>query len=119
MTAAAQDAGGGRPSGDAVAVAIAGLPASYARWRQSRLGRITDAVEAELIFDLLGPVAGLQLLDVGCGDGAFAAQLSRRGADVTGLDADPDMVMAARKGAGAESARLRIVQGTAERLPFG
>jgi 2-polyprenyl-3-methyl-5-hydroxy-6-metoxy-1,4-benzoquinol methylase len=29
------------------------------------------------------------LLDVGCGDGALASELARRGAIVAGLDADP------------------------------
>jgi SAM-dependent methyltransferase len=97
----------------------AGLRESYVKWRTSHLGRTTDALETELLFELLGPVAGLQLLDVGCGDGALAFELSGRGADVTGLDADPDMVTAARKRAEAESARLHFVDGNAERLPFG
>lgn len=57
-----------------------GLTVSYARWRSSRLGQITDALEQELLFELLGPVAGMTLLDIGCGDGALATELARRGA---------------------------------------
>jgi ubiquinone biosynthesis O-methyltransferase len=98
---------------------IAGLPESYAKWRTSRLGNITDALETQLLCELLGPLAGLQLLDVGCGDGALASELSRRGADVTGLDADPAMVTAAGMRAEARSAQLHFVEGNAERLPFG
>lgn len=45
------------------------LPIAYARWRDSRLGRITDSLKQDLILRLIGPVAGLRVLDVGCGDG--------------------------------------------------
>ena len=68
---------------------------SYARWRSSRLGQITDALERQLLFELVGPVVGKTLLDVGCGDGELASELARRGAIVTGLDADPAMIAAA------------------------
>ncbi|MGJ0532827.1 class I SAM-dependent methyltransferase [Methylocystis sp.] len=89
---------------------------SYARWRASRLGRITDALEQELLFDLLGPIAGKNLLDVGCGDGAIASELARRGAVVTGLDPDPVAISAAWR-RGAEGVQLRLAEGKAESLP--
>ncbi|WP_312029692.1 methyltransferase domain-containing protein [Methylocystis sp. H62] len=95
-----------------------GLSESYARWRSSRLGQITDALEQQLLFDLLGAFAGKTALDVGCGDGAFASELARRGAIVTGLDPDPAMTAAARRRAVIEGAQLRLVEGKAEALPF-
>lgn len=91
----------------------------YARWRSSRLGQITDALERQLLFELLGAVAGKRLLDVGCGDGALASEFARRGAIVTGLDAAPEMVAAARRRSEIEVTRLHLVAGRAERLPFG
>ena len=97
---------------------IDGMTNSYARWRSNRLGQITDALEQRLLFELLGSVAGKTLLDVGCGDGALAAELARRGALVTGLDADPVMIVAARQRAESEAAPLRLVEGRAEALPF-
>ena len=97
---------------------IKGLPDSYARWRSSRLGRITDTLERQLLFELLGSVADKTLLDVGCGDGELASKLARRGAIVTGLDADPAMIAAARRRAGAEGTQLHLIEGQAERLPF-
>lgn len=97
---------------------VAGLPDSYSRWRRSRLGRITDALEERLVLDLLGPVDRLHVLDLGCGDGALASTLFRRGARVTGLNADPRMLAAARARAEAESVRLNLVRGRAEVLPF-
>ena len=95
-----------------------GLTESYARWRSSRLGQITDALEQQLLFERLGSVAGETLLDVGCGDGALASELARRDAIVTGLDADPVMIAAARRRSEIEATRLRLIEGQAERLPF-
>lgn len=92
---------------------------SYARWRSNRLGQITDALEQRLLFELLGSVAGKTLLDVGCGDGALAAELVRRRAFVTGLDTDPMMIAAARQRSESEATPLRLVEGRAEALPFG
>jgi ubiquinone biosynthesis O-methyltransferase len=94
------------------------LTESYVRWRSSRLGRITDALERQLLAGLLGRVAGKKLLDVGCGDGAMAFELARQGATVTALDADPSMIAAARLRAENEAARIQLVEGNAESLPF-
>ena len=38
------------------------------------------------LLDLLGPVAGLQVLDVACGHGRITRELARRGASVAGID---------------------------------
>jgi 2-polyprenyl-3-methyl-5-hydroxy-6-metoxy-1,4-benzoquinol methylase len=97
---------------------IEGLTKSYAQWRSSRLGQITDALEQQLLFALLGSVADKTLLDIGCGDGALASALARRGAIVTGLDADSVMIAAARRRAKIEGTQLHHVEGQAERLPF-
>jgi ubiquinone/menaquinone biosynthesis C-methylase UbiE len=94
------------------------LPASYRRWRQSRLGQITDRLEDERIFELAGGVKGRRALDVGSGDGRLAAALRRAGAEVTALDADPRMLAAARTRADTERISLALVRGDAARLPF-
>jgi ubiquinone/menaquinone biosynthesis C-methylase UbiE len=100
------------------AQSIEGLTDSYARWRSSRLGQITDALERQLLFELLGPVADKTLLDVGCGDGELASKLARSGAIVTGVDTDPAMIAAARRRAEVEDIQLHLVEGRAETLPF-
>ena len=61
--------GGAQPAGE--------LTASCVRWRLSRLGRITDGLERQLLAALLCSVAGKKLPDVGCGDGAMAFELAR------------------------------------------
>lgn len=94
------------------------LPEAYRRWRRSRLGRITDALEERVILDMLGPVDDLDVLDLGCGDGKLASRLARHGARVTGLDADPHMLDAARRRAKAGSVELILVRGRAEAPPF-
>jgi len=52
------------------------------------------------------PLAGLDVLDLGCGGGLVSAPLARMGANVTGADAAPDAIGAAR--AYAEQAGLEI-----------
>jgi SAM-dependent methyltransferase len=93
-------------------------PGLYAEWRRAEIGDITDRLERALILELLGDVAGCDVLDVGCGDGALALDLYRRGARVSGVDASPAMIAGARERARASGADLRLAVGTAARLPF-
>jgi 2-polyprenyl-3-methyl-5-hydroxy-6-metoxy-1,4-benzoquinol methylase len=72
-----------------------------ARWRRSPLGGITNAIETDLLLDLLSLAPGLKILDVGCGDGELAIELARRGSSVTGVDADPHMLAIAGERAGS------------------
>jgi ubiquinone biosynthesis O-methyltransferase len=94
------------------------LPAAYQRWRASELGRITDTIEEELILDLVGPLPGKRVLDVGCGDGALSVLLAGNGVEVTGLDIDPRMLDAARRRATEANVRAHFVAGNAAALPF-
>jgi SAM-dependent methyltransferase len=93
-------------------------PSSYGRWRQSRLGRITDTLERNLILALVGPVTGRKILDVGCGDGDLILALAQAGAHVTGIDADPRILEAARLRFEAAGAEVRLARADAEVLPF-
>ena len=96
----------------------AGMARTYAGWRASTLGRITDRLEDALLRDLLGDVAGHAVLDLGCGDGALAVRLATAGAQVVGLDADPAMLQAAAVRAAAAGVRVQFATGRAEALPF-
>ena len=49
------------------------------------------------VVDLLAPVAGERILDLGCGDGFLTATLVARGCDVLGVDSSAAQVAAARK----------------------
>jgi len=63
-----------------------------ARW--DRLAAAGEAVHGEADFVMaLGPAS---VLDAGCGTGRVAIELARRGVEVVGVDADPDMLDRAR-----------------------
>jgi 2-polyprenyl-6-hydroxyphenyl methylase/3-demethylubiquinone-9 3-methyltransferase len=47
-----------------------------------------------------GPLAGLSILDIGCGGGVLSEPLARLGATVTGIDPGPENIAAARAHAG-------------------
>jgi ubiquinone/menaquinone biosynthesis C-methylase UbiE len=53
---------------------------------------------------LMGDVAGLKVLDTGCGSGAHAATLIERGAIVTGIDKSSSMLALARERLGSAAA---------------
>jgi SAM-dependent methyltransferase len=64
------------------------------------------------VVDLLDPRPGERILDLGCGDGALTAEIAARGAVVTGVDASPELIAAARR------RRLDVRLGDGERLDF-
>ena len=49
------------------------------------------------VLDLLGPVPGERILDLGCGEGTIAQILVEGGCDVVAVDASQDQVAAARR----------------------
>ena len=93
-------------------------PDSYARWRGSASGAITEGLERRLILELAGDVRGRQVLDVGCGDGDLAAELSRRGAHVVGIDSSKAMIEAAKQRAERDRLDAAFEVASAQELPF-
>jgi SAM-dependent methyltransferase len=69
-------------------------------------------------FDRLGNMAGLPVLDYGCGHGMAAVVLERRGARVTAFDLSPGYLVEARRRAAANDTAITFLQADAERLPF-
>ncbi|KAB2912459.1 MAG: class I SAM-dependent methyltransferase [Hyphomicrobiaceae bacterium] len=98
--------------------ALPELPEAYRRWRASRLGQTTDALEERLILELAAPVQGLRVLDVGCGDAMLLTALAGKGASATGVDASPAMLSGGRAKAKAAGLDIAFVGGDAEALPF-
>jgi SAM-dependent methyltransferase len=88
----------------------------FTPWEQAGVGfgpqlaSLLDRGEARLT-----PPFG-KALDVGCGTGAHAIELSRRGWQVTGVDAVAKALVGARERAAAADAEVRFLEGDATRL---
>lgn len=91
---------------------------AYAMWRGSPLGRVTEEIERTLILEMLGEVHGKRILDIGCGDGELAVALSKRGANVCGVDLSAKAIEAARERAREKGADIRFEVVDAQNLPY-
>jgi len=69
------------------------------------------------VREALGDVAGLAVLDLGCGTGRHAVWLANAGANVTGIDFSEGMMEKARAKPGADKVRF-LVHDLHRRLPF-
>ncbi len=84
-----------------------------------RLAWLRDTIAAHVRHSGGGdepPLAGLSLLDVGCGGGLLSEPLSRLGAEVVGLDPAPTSIEIARAHAATTGARVSYRVGTVEDL---
>ena len=83
-----------RTAADAWSALTSDAPVS--RIRQTvRAGR--DEMRATLLGWLPRDLAGLRLLDAGCGTGSFSIEAARRGAEVVAVDLSPTLVDLARE----------------------
>jgi SAM-dependent methyltransferase len=64
------------------------------------------------VLEWLAARPGERILDLGCGDGQLTLRVAAAGAEVTGVDASPQMAAAAR------ARGVDVVEGNAELLPF-
>jgi SAM-dependent methyltransferase len=69
-------------------------------------------------FRKLGNVAGLRVLDLGCGHGMATVVLARRGALVTAMDLSPGYLAETRRRCQANGVEAQFVIGDGDRLPF-
>ena len=99
---------------------FAGLPAAYGRMGAA-LSFGQDPRWRRALLDAVDPRPGQRVLDVATGTGLVASGLAHRGAEVVGLDQSEHMLAGARRRLDAHPelrARITLVQGEAEHLPF-
>ena len=60
----------------------------------------------------------LQILDVGCGTGRHAIELTKRGYSVTGIDLSESQIQRAKEKAETENLEIQFLVGDARQIPF-
>ena len=90
-----------------------------ALWEKGDFTRIADTMResGEAFVEMLGVGPGLDVLDLGCGDGTTAVPAAERGARVLGVDIASNLVAAGNARAAAKGlSNLRFEEGDASRL---
>lgn len=88
---------------------------AYEKWFFSPENRCAAELEQQLVFQMLKPVRGRRLLDIGCGTGARLNEFLEGGLDVSGLDPSPYMLDMARE---KFQHRVAFYRESGESLPF-
>jgi ubiquinone/menaquinone biosynthesis C-methylase UbiE len=91
----------------------------YDRWSEiyDQEANPLIGLEEPVVREALGDVAGLSVLDLGCGTGRHTLWMANAGAAVTAVDFSEGMMEKARSKPGAEKVRF-LVHDLQERLPF-
>lgn len=90
-----------------------------ARWARHQPSSLSDYTARPQVMALCEPVAGLRVLDLGCGEGYCSRALGRRGAQVLGLDLSAGMVDLARQAEAAEPLGIRYDVADAAAVDLG
>ncbi len=88
---------------------------AYERWLEKPLNNAIFRLETQLMCDMLKPMRGETLLDIGCGTGACLQAFLGMDLQATGLDPSSYMLDIALKKLGN---RVDLYRGYAEDLPF-
>ena len=73
-------------------------PDRYDDWFETPIGKLVKKYETALLLEMLSPLSGERILDVGCGTGIFTRDVLSLEVEVTGLDLSlPMLKQAIRK----------------------
>ena len=89
--------------------------ASYDDFCKTLLGHFVDKTERDILASLAEPIAGEQVIDLGCGTGVCTAWLLAAGTTVTGVDISSAMLEVARQ---KFSSGVTFEETDLARLPF-
>jgi len=94
----------------------------YAEWSKQYDGEAAAnpliALEEPVTLELIGDVAGLDVLDAACGTGRYALRLAEAGARVSGVDASDEMLECARGKAREHDIAIGLRAGNLCAVPF-
>lgn len=76
-------------------------------WSRRQPSSLSDYTARPHVMALCEPLAGKQVLDLGCGEGYCSRMLRQRGADVVGLDVSERMIELARESERAQPLGIR------------
>lgn len=79
----------------------------------STWGKVSTQVN-ETILELLKPITGKKIIDLGCGPGVLCSSLNKKGATVMGADYSNNMLEIAKK----NNPTLKFIKADAENLSF-
>lgn len=82
------------------------------------VGDYLQRTQEALVLDVLAPLAGTRVLDVGAGTGRVALALAAKGASVHGLDASAEMLDVARERAARAGLTIAFDVADAHALPL-
>jgi SAM-dependent methyltransferase len=91
-----------------------------ATWMAADFGQIARYMEKEAaaFVERRSIIHGMKVLDVACATGNVAVPAARKGAQVVGIDIEPNLLEQARHRAVAESLEATFEEGNAEQLPY-
>jgi ubiquinone/menaquinone biosynthesis C-methylase UbiE len=72
----------------------------------------------DAVIGAVEPRPGLDILDIGCGEGYLSRLIARHGAHVTGIDACDELIEAARHAADNEGLDIELLTAPADLLPL-
>lgn len=88
---------------------------SQDHWLETEVGQYLFSRQEKIILDLVLPLEGESMLDVGCKTGNFLRLFQRQGCSVSGIDPSREALDIAGKKLGH---RCELIQSNAEDLPF-
>lgn len=88
---------------------------AYEQWAKRPEIKRSEASELRLMMDMLDPMRGKTVLEVGCGSGSGLIPFIEKGLLVTGIDPSPYMLDIAQRRVGH---RADLHRGSGEELPF-
>lgn len=107
------------PSKDLIRSELPGFEA-YSKWAKvyDDVSKNNPVIAGEetVIWDLIGNVKSLRVLDVGCGTGRHAIPMARKGAEVLAFDPSSEMLTKAKKKAQKENLEIDFRLGTVENI---